>query len=416
MKGCLFWCMVHFLSSNQQFLSSKLLLKTKFQKLPSIMLLTNGLSLKNSRLSKKYEYAFIHHSPPQNPKEDNNEFLKQQRERFDADCPIIAEEVWREKSLAHKNRVLDILGGKLGLGGKIGYDVNHPIYNFIFEYYHFKPRRLLIDYTPGFGVVLANAKPKEASLFQKNFIETVEGIYFCPSTLKPGRLKAFQWTCDFLKQVAERPPVFFCYGLHEWAMLYQPEGASPVKKHQSLSLRLSQEELNSVVESRTIKCTHFDAFRFFTPEARPLNQHNLTRETQVLMDQPGCVHATMDLFKWALKLLPFCPSELLGDCLDLALEARVLDIRASPYDAKAFSDDRFDLSPIHIETAEGRKLYQEIQQGLWMRSVPLRQRLVSYHEEVLKAAGPILDSSETCLQNSSSQKSQQKQSNYEYFR
>ena len=40
----------------------------------------------------------------------------------------------------------------------------------------------------------------------------------------------------------------------------------------------------------------------------------------------------MDLYKWAYKLGPLVESELVMDCLELAADARELDMRASPYD------------------------------------------------------------------------------------
>src|SRR5690606_25085699 len=111
-------------------------------------------------------------------------------------------------------------------------------------------------------------------------------------------------------------------------------------------LRLGREATDAVVESHPIACTHFDAFRFFTPEARPLNATELTRSTQLDSEQPGCLHATMDLLKWCLKLSPAVPSSLQQDCFDLAMEVRRVDMRASPYDVSSYG-----LSAIPIETA-----------------------------------------------------------------
>lgn len=39
-----------------------------------------------------------------------------------------------------------------------------------------------------------------------------------------------------------------------------------------------------------------------------------------------------DLYKWAYKLSPLVPSELVADCFALARKIRTLDVRASPYD------------------------------------------------------------------------------------
>jgi hypothetical protein len=43
----------------------------------------------------------------------------------------------------------------------------------------------------------------------------------------------------------------------------------------------------------------------------------------------------MDLYKWAYKLVPLVPAELVADCFALARDVRVLDMRASPYDLAA---------------------------------------------------------------------------------
>lgn len=69
--------------------------------------------------------------------------------------------------------------------------------------------------------------------------------------------------------------------------------------------------------------------------------------------------------RWAIKIFPFIPSELLADALELAIQAREVDMRASPYDLsmlremKRFQDAEreygaFNLEPIKIETREVR--------------------------------------------------------------
>src|SRR5699024_8972646 len=50
------------------------------------------------------------------------------------------------------------------------------------------------------------------------------------------------------------------------------------------------------------RCTHFDAFRFFTDPAAPLNQTRLTRDDQVRHEQPACLHAGMDVYSWVTKM------------------------------------------------------------------------------------------------------------------
>ena len=146
-----------------------------------------------------------------------------------------------------------------------------------------------------------------------------------------------------LRRTASRPGQFGCFGLHEWAMVYrQDEHRHPVP------LRLGQAGTDAVVESHELRCTHFDAFRFFTPDAVPRNRSALTREEQPLFEQPGCLHAGMDLYKWAMKLGPLVPGELLLDTFELARDIRRLDMEAAPYD---LSD--WGVIPVPIETADG---------------------------------------------------------------
>lgn len=65
---------------------------------------------------------------------------------------------------------------------------------------------------------------------------------------------------------------------------------------------------------------------------RPLNHVVLSRADQKSSDQPGCVHANMDLFKWALRLWPLLPSEDMTDALELAVSCRML-VRGSGSDS-----------------------------------------------------------------------------------
>ena len=79
--------------------------------------------------------------------------------------------------------------------------------------------------------------------------------------------------------------------------------------------------------------------------ARPLNRLQPTRETVPALEQRGCLHANMDLYKWAFKLAPLTPAELTADCFELARDIREVDMRASPYDLRSLG-----YGPIAIET------------------------------------------------------------------
>ena len=85
----------------------------------------------------------------------------------------------------------------------------------------------------------------------------------------------------------------------------------------------------------------------------------------------GC--SRLDLYKAAYKLGPFVPSELLGDCFELAADIRELDMRASPYDLSEYG-----YSPVPVETAEGRATYMRKQTEFSQRAAPLRERLIQH--------------------------------------
>jgi hypothetical protein len=136
-------------------------------------------------------------------------------------------------------------------------------------------------------------------------------------------------------------------------------------------LRLGQDATDAVVEAHELRCTHFDAFRFFTPDAAPRNRETPTRDRQVELEQPGCLHAGMDLYKWAVKLGPLVPGELLLDAFELARDIRVLDMRASPYDLLDWG-----YAPVAVETPEGKAEYVRAQRRFAERGQKLRTRLI----------------------------------------
>jgi hypothetical protein len=149
-------------------------------------------------------------------------------------------------------------------------------------------------------------------------------------------------------------------------------------RHNEHPLRFAPDPLARIVEAAPITCSHFDAFRFFTPPARPLNKLKPARETVPQFEQSGCLHANMDLYKWSFKLAPFAPSELIADCFALARDIREVDMRASPYDLRALG-----FAPITIETAAGRADYEAHQRAFTARAEPLRARLLALCERLL---------------------------------
>ena len=107
-------------------------------------------------------------------------------------------------------------------------------------------------------------------------------------------------TLTLLQATAARRPVFGCHGMHEWAMVYRSSPSDV--RHSSWQLRLAPAELDAVVESAPLRCTHFDAFRFFTEPARPLNVLTPSRAAMPDLEQGGCLHTNMDLYRYAQAL------------------------------------------------------------------------------------------------------------------
>jgi hypothetical protein len=262
---------------------------------------------------------------------------------------------WHPRRAAHEARVDAWLAPHLArrqAGEK------HPVEDFLFTYYSFRPAQLR-RWHPGAGVVLAGGEP------DKDYVETGDGVMLDPEIRER---KSTEWIGTLLRNTASRPAHFGCFGMHEWAMVYRAEGV----RHEQVPLRLSPAETARVVDDNRVRCSHFDAFRFFTPAARPLNLLQPTREAQHDNEQPGCLHANMDLYKWAYKLSPLVESELVADAFALARDVRALDMRASPYDLAGLGYE-----PIRVETPEGRTRYARAQRAFAERAAPLRARLIA---------------------------------------
>ena len=241
----------------------------------------------------------------------------------------------------------------------------HPVWDFLFTYYSLKPRQLR-RWHPGFGRALTGPGARRFT-DRAGYSRTGDAVTVTDAYLA-GRRDTVAFVADLLTATAARPARLNCFGLHEWAMVYR----APEVRHARVPLRLSASDTDAVVESMPLRCTHFDAYRFFTEAAAPRNGEALSRHAQSATEQPGCVHANMDLYKWSYKLGPLLESNLLMDCLDLAADARVLDMRASPYD---LSD--FGIEPIAIEDPMGRAEYVRRQQDIANLAVPLRESLLS---------------------------------------
>ena len=79
----------------------------------------------------------------------------------------------------------------------------------------------------------------------------------------------------------------------------------------------------------------------------------------------------MDVYKWAMKLGPLVPGEILLDAFELARDIRILDMQAAPYDLSAWG-----VVPVRIETPDGKAEYVRRQRGFAERGNALRERIL----------------------------------------
>jgi hypothetical protein len=307
---------------------------------------------------------------------------------------ILSAEQWQSAAEAHRRRIAAYTEPLKGLHAE---GIRHPVHDFLFSYYSLTPGALE-RWHPGAGVVLSCSAPGPPAdgpgtgggwKFYR-WVEAAEGLPDGGWTVDvpafaERRASMIEFAGRILGLTSQRPARLACFGLHEWAMAYRSEIHGV--RHSTVPLRLGADGTNRVVEDQRIACSHFDAFRFYAPEASKLNTLQPTRETQVDLEQPGCLHANMDVYKWAYKLLPAIGSDLLADCFEVAWRIRTMDMRASPYELADWG-----LEPIRIETAEGRAEYVRLQRGFAQEANGLRRRLLAELEslEALQASWEAL--------------------------
>jgi hypothetical protein len=178
---------------------------------------------------------------------------------------------------------------------------SHPIFNFLWRYYRFTASSLT-RYSRGMGVILQDAdESAHGSIILSNSMTSFDNI---GCSYDVNQIEGLPPFAQFGKKrltrnrdiLLERKPFFGCFGLHEWAMLFSGNkntAKSPVndalisdsitqnkselqsdtkqQEEEALSLRLPQSTIDSVVNATPLRCTHYDAWRFFRPEAKDMN-------------------------------------------------------------------------------------------------------------------------------------------------
>ena len=277
------------------------------------------------------------------------------------DRHLIEENTWRILRRNHQERIDAWIVPHLDRR-RLG--IAHPVQDFMFDYYNLSPAKLR-RWHPGWGFALCGdvAEWSDVRGYQVNN----KHAYVDESTINYALVHDI---LHLLERTQQRPAALGCFGRHEWAMVYQLNPGEV--RHSARPLRLPPAQIAEVVESSPLRCTHFDAFRFFTQSAKPLNSVSPTRATQADLEQPGCLHAAMDLYKWAYRIYPLVGADLLADCFELAHHTRTIDMRASPYD---LTDAGY--LPITIETPAGRAEYVVHQREISERAQRLRSELIS---------------------------------------
>lgn len=280
---------------------------------------------------------------------------------------------WTTRAQAHRERVQQWTAPNRERRSR---RESHPVYDFLFTYYSYSGGRLETWHPAPHEVLVDSAEARER--FNAPVYHTTDGVIRRDaSALSPAERKHIEGALHVMRATQDRAPHFGCYGMHEWAMIY---GGHEIRHAEIAPLRLSQVETDAFVESRPVACSHFDAFRFFAPNAQPLNRIALEYSTRHSFEQPGCIHANMDLYRWAYTSMPWIGSDLLWECFELATELRVLDMQAGPYDLRALG-----FEPVPVETPEGRDEYQRRQREMSARASVLRSRLIDSVSGILES-------------------------------
>lgn len=274
--------------------------------------------------------------------------------------PVLPRAAWEDRATSHAHRADALTADHRARASRAQ---KHPVEDFLFTYYSYKPA-ILRRWHPGPGVVLEDADERSTWRWYRT---DGEGVRVDAERFRAERGSLYRGVVNLLRATLARPAQFGCFGLHEWAMAYRAD-----EVRHAVPLRLGRDGTDAVVEAHDLRCTHFDAFRFFTPEAVPRNREPLSRDDQIEREQPGCLHAGMDVYKWAVKLGPLVPGDVLLDAFELARDIRTLDMEASPYDLSGWG-----YRAVRIETAEGKAEYVARQRALSERGQVLRRAVIA---------------------------------------
>lgn len=207
-------------------------------------------------------------------------------------APTLTQAQWVPLAQAHADRVEPWVRPHLARRSR---QQPHPVEDFLWRYYSYPPQALR-TWHPGWGVELSGDVAGFGTV--RGFVVDGDRARVDPA-LPARRAVQVREIGDLLAANQSRPPRLGCFGLHEWAMVYR-QPAEQVR-HALVPLRLGAAGTDAVVDAHRISCSHYDAYRFFTEAAAPLNTMRPTLATRVVNEQPGCLHAGMDGLQMGLQ-------------------------------------------------------------------------------------------------------------------
>src|SRR4051794_8561572 len=123
---------------------------------------------------------------------------------------VLEQGQWQPLAAAHEARVDAWVEPHLA---RRGAGVKHPVEDFLFGYYSFRPAALR-RWHPGYGVGLRGAEPLRS-------YETRSGVTRVAPAVLAERQPLLREIHTLLAATASRTPHFGCFGLHEWAMVHR---------------------------------------------------------------------------------------------------------------------------------------------------------------------------------------------------
>jgi len=120
----------------------------------------------------------------------------------------LSRSAWLAARAAHQARIDQLLGGHTT---RRSHGIPHPVVDFLFKYYSFRPAKLR-RWSPPTNTLLLDTAPDETdhpASFQ------AVGTH-CQMVPPPTSRAAFiEWAFHYLQAISLREPLFHCHGLHE---------------------------------------------------------------------------------------------------------------------------------------------------------------------------------------------------------